>query len=72
MLKNRTRRIGKVDANEIQKAISIVKNIDADHELKKSIVKLKENQIEIRDYLIMGRDIYSLAMYGFYKDQKDK
>lgn len=64
--------MGRVDPNDVQKAITIVKNIDADIELKKSINKLQENQFEIKDYLIMGPDIYSLAMYGFYQDEKDK
>ena len=71
-MRKKSKRIGKVDPNDVQKAITIVKNIDADIELKKSINKLKENQFEIKDYLIMGPDIYSLAMYGFYQDEKDK
>ena len=71
-MRKKSKRIGRVDPNDVQKAITIVKNIDADIELKKSINKLKENQFEIKDYLIMGPDIYSLAMYGFYQDEKDK
>jgi hypothetical protein len=44
------------------------KMMDIDQEVIIKMRSLKENQIAIKENLVLGPDIYSLAMYGFYRD----
>ena len=55
-----------------QEAQNMMQSIDLETELVLKMRMLKENQIELQENLVLGPDIYSLAMYGFYRTPFNK
>ena len=46
---------------------SILENKD----FQKMVEDLEESKIQVKDQLVLGPDIYCLAMYGFYMNKKE-
>ena len=53
-------------------AKQLMKSLDLETELINKMRALKQNQIELQENLVLGPDIYSLAMYGFYRTPFNK